>query len=444
VEYFRLVAIARAAIEGDIVAKTLKRKIWRAASKIGVAQLYDLAKYRIKGEGIPPVGSVRFGDFRRLEPMSREYGFDRGGPVDRYYIEKYLGSQKHLIKGRVLEIGERLYTDMFGQGVEQSDMLHVVDHPDATYVDDLTDGETIPSNIYDCVILTQTLHLIFDMRKAVQTLFRILKPGGVVLCTVPGITQIADSDWNDTWYWSLSRSASKKLFETAFQPGYVDVSQFGNVLAATSFLQGLGAQELNVHELDYFDEEYPIIIGICARAGTETTKIEMSDRWDYAGQSSTPYDEETSYRIGLEFLDGQGETVEDWGCGTAYAKRFVGMSRYVGIDGSDSDHADVKAELQEYKSQADCIFMRHVLEHNWGWRQILANAVASFQKRMVLIVFTPFTEGSDEKLGENGIIPDLSLNKAELLGFFPGLKVREQEIKSATEYGVETIFFLEK
>lgn len=430
--------------KGEVVATALKRKVWRAARKVGLAQLYDFAKYRMKGEGVPPVGTVRFGDFRRLDPISREYGFDRGLPVDRYYIEKFLSSQKHLIRGRVLEIGERLYTEKFGQGVEQSDMLHVVDHPDATYVGDLTDGETIPSNIYDCVILTQTLHLIFDMRKAVQTLFRVLKPGGVVLCTVPGITQIADAEWNDTWYWSLSKSASKKLFELAFQAGNVEVAQYGNVLSAVSFLHGLADSELKQSELDHFDEEYPVIIGIAARAGTETTKIAMSDRWDYTGLEPTAYDEETSYKIGLEFLDGHGESIEDWGCGTTFAKRFVTKSRYVGVDGSHSAHADVKAELQEYQSHADCIFMRHVLEHNWGWRQILANAVASFQKRMVLIVFTPFSKGSDEAIRYNDVIPDLSLNKEEILGFFKGLKVREQDMKSNTEYGVETIFFLEK
>lgn len=248
----------------------LKRKIWRAAKKVGVAQVYEFAKHRITGEGIPPPGTVRFGDLRRLEPMSREYGYDRGLPVDRYYIENFLTAQSHLIQGRVLEIGERLYTDMLGKGVTQSDMLHVVDHPEATYVDDLTDGATIPDGLYDCVILTQTLHLIFDMEKAVRTIFRILKPGGVVLCTVPGITQIADAEWNETWYWSLSRSAAKKLFGRVFDVADVEIIQQGNVLSAISFLQGLAYTELKTHELDHFDEEYPVIIGILARAGAQS------------------------------------------------------------------------------------------------------------------------------------------------------------------------------
>ncbi|MBA4040235.1 MAG: methyltransferase [Sphingobium sp.] len=250
----------------------LKRRVWRAAKKVGIAQIYEFAKYRFKGEGVPPPGTVRFGDLRRLEPMSREYGYDRGLPVDRYYIEKFLKSQSHLIQGRVLEIGERLYTEMLGTGVTQSDMLHVIDHPEATYVDDLTDGKSIPDSLYDCVILTQTLHLIFDMEKAIATLFRILKPGGVVLCTVPGITQIADAEWNDTWYWSLSQSASRKLFGRVFDAADVSVTQQGNVLSAISFLQGLSYTELKTGELDHFDEEYPVTIGILARAGAASKK----------------------------------------------------------------------------------------------------------------------------------------------------------------------------
>ena len=144
----------------------------------------------------------------------------------------------------------------------------------------------------------------------------------------------------------------------------------------------------------------------------------------------------------MAFLDGHG-TIEDWGCGTAYAKRFVASSHYVGVDGSGSDYCDVKADLQDYHSDTDCIFMRHVLEHNWGWRSILRNAVDSFRYRMVLIVFTPFQE-DERKLYEQEGIPDLSLVKAEVLGYFAGLEVTEQVIESKTEYGTETLFFVEK
>jgi|GEM_PF-432115 len=390
----------------------------------------------------PPVGSVQFGDLRRTEPVSRDYGYGRGRPIDRYYIETFLQSQGDLITGQVLEIGERTYTKAFGKNVAQSDMLHVNDVEGATYVDDLTYGSSIPSNCYDCVILTQTLHLIFDMKAALRTIYRILKPGGVLLCTVPGITQAADEDWNECWYWALTSNSARRLTEQVFPPDNVQVDYWGNVLAATSFLQGLAEQELTRQELDLVDPEYQVTIAITARRGDASVTVGMEDKWDYAGKASAPYDDETSYKLGIAYLDGHGE-IEDWGCGTAFAKKFVSESPYIGVDGSQCDFADVKAELQDYRSNADCIFMRHVLEHNWGWRSILTNALASFQKRMVLVLFTPMGE-SEMRLDGGGLIPDLQLPRNEVMSFLAGFKVHEEHIRSATQYGQETIFYIEK
>jgi SAM-dependent methyltransferase len=233
--------------------------------------LFELARRaRHLGNYRPPVGSVRFGDLRRLEPLSRCYGYDRGRPVDRYYIEKFLAAESRHIHGNVLEIGENTYTSKFGSGVVKSDMLHVKEGvPGATYVDDLTDGFTLPSNGFDCVILTQTLHLIYDMKAALTTLYRILKPGGVLLCTVPGITQVSDEEWNETWYWSLTANSAKRVFAEVFPPTAVEIKAYGNLLSATSFLHGLADSELTTEELDHFDREYPVTIAIKAATAHE-------------------------------------------------------------------------------------------------------------------------------------------------------------------------------
>jgi SAM-dependent methyltransferase len=423
-------------------ARKIKRAAGRAARALLPSPLYRWVHGKFAAGFIPPVGAIRFGDLRRTSPISRCYGYDRGRPIDRYYIENFLESRSNLITGCVLEIGERTYTQAFGKGVDQSDMLHVNDVEGATYVDDLAEGLTIPSNTYDCVILTQTLHLIFDMKAALRTIYRILKPGGVLLCTVPGITQAADEDWNETWYWALTSNSARRLTEQVFPPGNVEISHWGNVLSATCFLQGLAESELTRAELDCVDPEYQVTIAITARCGDAGMHVPMEDRWDYRDRPSFPYDDETSYRLGMEFLDGHGD-IEDWGCGTAYAKRFVIRSEYTGVDGSESEYAAVKADLQVYRSDADCVFMRHVLEHNWGWRTILANALASFRKRMVLILFTPLGE-SELRLDAEGAVPDLQLSRDELASFLQGFVVREEQIRSATQYGMETIFYLEK
>jgi SAM-dependent methyltransferase len=138
-----------------------------------------------------PPGQVRFGDLRRPRPLAPGFGRTRGGPIDRYYIEAFLDRHATDIRGRTLEIGDDTYTLRFGGGrVTRSDVLHVkTGNPLATIVADLARGDNLPSDAFGSIILTQTLHMIYDYRAVLQTVHRILKPGGVVLLTTPGITK---------------------------------------------------------------------------------------------------------------------------------------------------------------------------------------------------------------------------------------------------------------
>ncbi|MDP9235057.1 MAG: PIG-L family deacetylase [Actinomycetota bacterium] len=214
----------------------------------------------------PPVGRVRFGSLRRLEPISRDWGFERGRPVDRYYIEGFLADHGDDIRGRALEIVDDEYIRRFGAGVTRTDILHVAPgNSKATIIADLSVGDGIPSDAFDCVVLTQTVHLIYDVRRAISTLHRILKPGGVVLATMPGISQISRPDmdrWGDHWRFT-SRSA-KSLFAEVFGEDAVTVTTYGNVLAATALLYGLADRELTRHELDTWDRDYELVIGVRA------------------------------------------------------------------------------------------------------------------------------------------------------------------------------------
>jgi LmbE family N-acetylglucosaminyl deacetylase/SAM-dependent methyltransferase len=214
----------------------------------------------------PPVGRVRFGSLRRLEPISADWGFDRGRPVDRYYIEGFLADHGGDIKGRALEIVDDEYIRRFGTGVTRADILHMAPgNVKATIVADLSAGDEIPSDAFDCMVLTQTLHLIYDVRRAISTVHRILKPGGVVLATMPGISQISRPDmdrWGDHWRFT-SRSA-KNLFAEAFGDDAVTVKTYGNVLASAALLYGLADRELTSDELDAWDRDYELVIGVRA------------------------------------------------------------------------------------------------------------------------------------------------------------------------------------
>lgn len=215
----------------------------------------------------PPVGRVRFGQLRRVKPISSDYGNSRGFEIDRYYIEKFLFKQEADIHGRVLEIKHNTYTKKFGRDrVTHSDVLHKIEgNADATIVADLAKADHIPSNIFDTIILTQTLQFIYDIRPAIQTLYRILKPGGVLLLTVPGISQIIREDF-ELWgeYWRFTCLSAQFLMEEIFSAGNVSVHSYGNVLTATAFLQGLACEDLLTAELDMVDPNYELLIAVRA------------------------------------------------------------------------------------------------------------------------------------------------------------------------------------
>jgi Methyltransferase domain len=227
-----------------------------------LAEEHRKARRTVPGRGRPPVSNVRFGDLRRLEPVSRNFGMGRGRPIDRYYIENFLIRHAGDIQGCVLEIHDDSYTKRYGGNrVSSSDVLDVAkDNPQATIVADITHADHVPSEAFDCIIFTQTLHFIYDMRSAVQTLERILKPGGVLLATFPGITQTSCEQFGEAYCWALTKISARRLFEEAFAAGNIEVAAHGNVLAALAFLHGLAVEELRRKELDHHDPDYELLI----------------------------------------------------------------------------------------------------------------------------------------------------------------------------------------
>lgn len=199
-----------------------------------------------------------------VHPVSTQFGYDRGGPIDRYFIERFLGGSKGVIKGRVLEIGDDAYTRQFGgDAVMQCDVLHIDPlQPQATITGDLTNLPQVPANSFDCIILTQTLHLVFNFQDALTTCARILKPGGSLLLTVPGISHIAQDEWGKYWQWSFTPNSIREALSGAFTGAAPIINTFGNVKLAAAFLYGFGLPEIQKAELDYVDEHYPLIITV--------------------------------------------------------------------------------------------------------------------------------------------------------------------------------------
>lgn len=169
-------------------------------------------------------------------------------------------------------------------------------------------------------------------------------------------------------------------------------------------------------------------------------------KWNdwYAGlEEPAPFGATDSYRLGAEFL-ADCATVEDWGCGLGWFRQFR-TGPYVGVDGSQSPFADRIVDLGTYRSDCDGIFMRHVLEHNYAWRPILLNAVASFRHKMVLAIFTPWSDGETREIRfvERVGVPDIAFRQRDIEELLGGLEWELRELCSPQViYGVEHVYLI--
>jgi len=205
-------------------------------------------------------------DFRNVKPISHFFGADRGQPIDRYYIEKFLSDNRKQIKGTVLEIGDDSYSKQFGKDIiRQEILLYAPNNSKSTIISDLTNHATLKKQIADCFICTQTLNFIYDVKSAVEGIYYMLRENGCALVTLSGISQISRYDmdrWGD--YWRFTDKSARMIFSEIFGPENVQVVTYGNVLSSVAFLEGISAEELKEDELLYTDCDYQITVAVKA------------------------------------------------------------------------------------------------------------------------------------------------------------------------------------
>ena len=211
-------------------------------------------------------------DARRLprlpvEPYERKYGMRLGRPVDRVYIEGFLERQRDDIAGDVLEVLDSVYTRRFGgERVRRADVLDASPGATAATVHgNLETGEGLPREAYDCFICTQTLSLVYDLRSAAANAHALMRPGGVFLVTVPGISQQADPEHEEfPDYWRFTKRSLGRLLAEAFGEANVEVQAHGTIVATGSFLYGVPADRVNPAQLAPHDPDFEMVV--CARA----------------------------------------------------------------------------------------------------------------------------------------------------------------------------------
>lgn len=200
-------------------------------------------------------------------PVSKVFALDRGTPLDRVYIEKFLHANKASISGYCLEVADCTYLDRYGpehcsKHALVYDSLSTGADGDQNFCFDLSRQETAPANKFDTFICTQTLNFIFDVDAAIATIHKVLKPGGCALITVAGICQISKYDyerWGD--FWRFTDLSLRRLLTKYFGEAGVKISTYGNVAAACMFLQGLSFEEIPAKSiLDHVDPNYQMVI----------------------------------------------------------------------------------------------------------------------------------------------------------------------------------------
>lgn len=201
-----------------------------------------------------------------LVPVSRRFGQERGNAIDRYYIEKFLSAHKGNIKGTVMEIAEKRYINMFPEKVSEAVVLHVNGWGEGVVQGNLATGEGIGSDCVDCLICTQTVQFIYDIHSVIKNIYKLLKPGGTVMLTASAICQISLYDYKN-WgeYWRFTDQSMRKWLSEIFEEEQIQVYTYGNMKAAAAFMFGLCLEEMNTDDLEYQDEQFPMIIAAVAR-----------------------------------------------------------------------------------------------------------------------------------------------------------------------------------
>jgi GT2 family glycosyltransferase/SAM-dependent methyltransferase len=267
-----------------------------------------------------PRPTIEWGSLRRLEPVSRVWGLDRGLPVDRFYIERFLEQHAADIAGDVLEVKDPGYAKRFERGARSYAVLDVAEHnAQATLIADLAQPDALPEGAFDCIVLTQTLQFLFDVETAVANLQRALAPGGVLLATAPCVSRIDYEAGVEADFWRLTAASAQRLFAQRFGVERVAVQALGNVLACTAFLQGLASEELEAAELERHDPYFPLLIAVRAvKAGDHGTRaLAVEGRVDVATRervSGWARDRSAPWRrVKLDVWDGERRIGSVWG-----------------------------------------------------------------------------------------------------------------------------------
>jgi Methyltransferase domain len=198
-----------------------------------------------------------------MEPLSDNYGFDRGTPLDRRYIEAFLARRQDALHGAVLEVGDDRYSRRFSAPSQTT----VVDvdrtNPHATLIADLCEPTSLPAGAYDCVVLAETLHLLPAPAACIANCQQALVSGGSLLVTVPALKRLSPSRPKSD-YWRFTPAGLELLFEQTWD-GPFTIESFGNLRVCLGFLCAQVVEDLDDDDFARNDPRFPLTVVAHAR-----------------------------------------------------------------------------------------------------------------------------------------------------------------------------------
>lgn len=190
--------------------------------------------------------------------------------MDRRHIEAFLRARRSAIHGSVLEVQDRAYTTRFGgDRVTESTVIDIdATNRRATLVADLEVAGSLPLDSYDCIVLTQTLHLLRRLGQCIQNCFAALRSDGVLLATAPSLSRVSPT-YPDADFWRFTPAGIAELFGR-YWPGDFTVEARGNLRTCMAFLIGEVVEELPDVALDHDDPRFPLTVAVEATKASAT------------------------------------------------------------------------------------------------------------------------------------------------------------------------------